>query len=202
MRIYVDMDDVLCETAASLCRLAEREFGRRVPYAEVHDFDLQRVFGLDDEEMRRFMELSHAPETLAAYPVTPGAAAGMRALRMAGHDVEIVTGRPASAHVGTELWLEAAGMGGFQVTYVDKYGRDAHYAHNCGDPRTVAMEELLAREYDVAIDDSPVALDRLKPWHRTRILVFARPWNDLYALSPNMRRISGWAEMAGEGFLR
>ena len=74
MRIYVDMDDVLCETAASLCRLAEREFGRRVPYAEVHDFDLQRVFGLDDEEMRRFMELSHAPETLAAYPVTPGAA--------------------------------------------------------------------------------------------------------------------------------
>ena len=192
MRIYVDMDDVLCETAASLCGLAEREFGRSVPYGQVHDFDLQRVFGLDDSEMQRFMALSHEPETLAAYPVTPGAAAGMRALRNAGYDVEIVTGRPAVAHAGTERWLDAAGMDGFPVTYVDKYGRDVHYAHSPDDPRTVTMDELLARKYDVAIDDSPVALDRLAIWRRTRILVFDRPWNAAYALAPNMRRVFGW----------
>ena len=46
--IYVDMDDVLCETAANLCRLAEREFGRHVDYADVFAFDLQKVFGLTD----------------------------------------------------------------------------------------------------------------------------------------------------------
>ena len=33
MRIYVDMDDVLCETAAHLCKLAACEFGRHVAYA-------------------------------------------------------------------------------------------------------------------------------------------------------------------------
>ena len=42
MRIYVDMDAVLCETAASLCRLAERAFGRQVSYGQVFDFDLIR----------------------------------------------------------------------------------------------------------------------------------------------------------------
>ena len=195
MRIYVDMDDVLCETAASLCRLAERTFGRQVSYGQVFDFDLQRVFALSDAEMRRFMALSHAPETLAAYPVTPGAAEGLRTLRAAGHEVEIVTGRPASAHDGTERWLAAAGMDGFPVTYVDKYGRDACYAHRPGDPRTISMDELLARAYDVAIDDSPVALDRLAVWRRTQLLVFDRPWNAAYALAPNMRRVLGWADI-------
>ena len=39
MRIYVDIDDVLCETAASLCGLAAREFGRHVAYEDVGVFD-------------------------------------------------------------------------------------------------------------------------------------------------------------------
>ena len=196
MKVYVDMDDVLCETAASLCRLAAREFGRHVPYEEVFDFDLQRVFDLSDAEMRRFMALSHAPETLAAYPVTPGAVEGIRALQAAGHAVEIVTGRPAAAHAGTRRWLVAAGLGDLPVVYVDKYGRDACYAHHAGDPATLTMDELLARTYDVAIDDSPPALERLSAWDRTRLLVFDRPWNRAYRLAPGMRRVAGWKGVA------
>ena len=52
MRIYVDIDDVLCETAASLCEIVAREFGRHVAYEDVFQFDLQDVFRLTDEEMR------------------------------------------------------------------------------------------------------------------------------------------------------
>ena len=190
--IYVDMDDVLCETAANLCRLAEREFGTHVEYADVFAFDLQKVFGLSDEEMRRFMVASHAPGALLTHPVTPGAPDAMRALRSAGHDVEIVTGRPAYAHGDTERWLESAGIGDFPVTYVDKYGRDACYAHNAGDPPTVSLDELLARRFDVVIDDSPQILSYLADWSDTRILVFSRPWNESFPLSPNMTRVKDW----------
>lgn len=190
--IYVDMDDVLCETAANLCRLAEREFGTHVEYADVFAFDLQKVFGLSDEEMRRFMVASHAPGALLTHPVTPGAPDAMRALRSAGHDVEIVTGRPAYAHGDTERWLESAGIGDFPVTYVDKYGRDACYAHNAGDPPTVSLDELLARRFDVVIDDSPQILSHLADWSDTRILVFSRPWNESFPLSPNMTRVKDW----------
>lgn len=193
MRIYIDIDDVLCETAASLCQVAARVFGKRVPYERVFQFDLQRVFDLTDEEMRRFMVVSHEPETLASYPVTPGAVNGVRALRAAGHDVQIVTGRPASSHGATEAWLACRGLGDFVVTYVDKYGRDGCYAHNPGDPPTVPLAELLQRHYDVAIDDSPAVLDHLAAsWPRTKILVFSRPWNQSYALAANMVRVSGW----------
>ncbi len=193
MRIYVDVDDVLCETAAHLCEIAAREFGRHVAYKDVFQFDLQEVFDLTDAEMARFMTVSHESDSLLAHPVTPGAPEGLRALRAAGHEVEIVTGRPASAHRPTATWLARVGLADFPVTYVDKYGRDACYPHHPEDPLTVSLAELLMRRYDVVIDDSPKVLEHLATaWPQTRILVFSRPWNRNYPLSDNMSRVADW----------
>ena len=191
MRFYIDIDDVLCETAATLCGLAERAFGKGVPYAEVRQFDLQKVFRLTDDEMARFMILSHAPEMLLSYPETPCAADGVRTLRAAGHDVEFVTGRPPLAHVATAEWLTRRGLGGIPVTYVDKYGRT--FPRQDGVPAPVPLAELLRRHYDVAIDDSPVVLPHLAAWTDTRVLVVDRPWNAAFELAPNMTRVRGWA---------
>lgn len=198
MRIYVDIDDVLCETAVTLCAIAERDFGRVVPYNKMHTFDLQTVFSLSDAEMVRFREVSHTEEALASFPVSEGAVEGVRELVAAGHKVDIVTGRPASSHRGTEKWLAAAGLGDFVVTYVDKYGRAGCFAANPGDPPTVTMEELRARRYDVAIDDSPIVLAKLADWTDTRILVFDRPWNASFGLAPNMTRITSWADIVAQ----
>jgi len=196
MRIYVDIDDILCETAAALCGLAAREFGRHVAYADVRVFNLQEAFGLSDEEMRRFVVLSHEYGRLMSFAVTPGAVEGVRALRDMGAEVNILTGRPASSHKATEDWLASVGLGDFQVEYVNKYGR--HYASNPGDPPTVPLDELLARQYDFAIDDSPVVLKALAAWDKTDVLVFDRPWNRAYALAPNMTRVGGWDEIVAK----
>lgn len=197
MRIYVDVDDVLCETAAHLCELAAREFGRHVAYADVFQFDLQKVFGFSDADMRRFMLRAHEPDSILSHAVTPGAPEGVRALRAAGHAVEIVTGRPAASHAATAAWLAAAGLADFPVSYVDKYGRAAHYARNPGDPPTVPLDELLARRYDAVVDDSPAVLRHLATaWPATRIFVYDRPWNRAYPLAPNMTRVAGWPEIA------
>lgn len=193
MTFYIDIDDVMCETAATLCLLAEREFGRHVPYEEVREFDLQRVFGLTDVEMKRFSYLSHTPESLLSYPETPGAADGVRRLREDGHDISFVTGRPSFTFEATEEWLRRAGLEGYPVTYVDKYGRYTDPIP--GAPRMVTLEELLARHYDVAIDDSPVVLPHLATWDRTRVLVIDRPWNAAYPLAPNMTRVKNWSDL-------
>lgn len=193
MRIYVDMDDVLCETAAALCILAEREFGKSVRYGDVRSFDLQEVFGLTDGEMERFRVVSHERGSILGYPQTPGAADGVRALVAAGHRVDIVTGRPAFTHRDTSEWLRTAGLGDLPVTYVDKYGRS--FASGPDDPPTVDMGELEARRYDVVIDDSPVVLRRLAEWTRSRILVFSRPWNEAFPLAANMTRVRGWPDV-------
>jgi len=198
MRIYVDIDDVLCETAVALCEIAERDFGRVVRYEDVHTFNLQEVFSLNDEEMARFRDLSHTVEALLSFLPTEGAVEGVKALVAAGHEVDIVTGRPASSHRGTEAWLKAAGLGDFKPTYVDKYGRIGCFDENKDDPPTVTMEELRARRYDVAIDDSPIVLARLAAWTETRILVFDRPWNASFGLAPNMTRITSWADIVAQ----
>ena len=180
MRIYVDIDDVLCETAASLCEIVAREFGRHVAYEDVFQFDLQDVFRLTDEEI--------------AVKLT-----GIAALRAAGHAVEIVTGRPASSHVATERWLAETGFKGLSVTYVDKYGRAGCYVQNPGDPPSITLAELLERRYDAAVDDSPKVLGPLaKAWPNTRLLVFSRPWNKSLRLASNMVRVEGWKAVVSD----
>jgi len=193
MRIYCDMDDILCETAATLCRLAREDFGIPVAYEDVRDFDLQKSFSLTPDQMRRFMVAAHRPENLLAYPATEGAADGLKALAAAGHVVEIVTGRPASTFRATEGWLAAAGLGDFPVTYVNKYGR---LFSNDGDaPEMVPMADLPARRYGVVIDDSPLVLPAFATWSETQVLVFDRPWNAGFPLAPNMTRVFGWADI-------
>jgi len=193
MRIYCDMDDILCETAVSLCELAYRMFGKRVAYEDVRDFNLQKTFALSDDEMRRFMDVAHAPENIASYTPTPGALEGFKALAEAGHEVEVVTGRPAFTHPATRAWLDRAGFGDFPVTYVDKYNRPQPVDPTC--PRAVPLAVFMKRQYDVAIDDSPVILPTLGQWKETRIVVFDRPWNRSFALMPNMRRVRCWREL-------
>lgn len=187
------MDDVLCETAFSLCGLADRLFGVKVDYESVREFDLKRVFGLSDAQMKEFSAASHSYETLMSYPETPGAVAGLKALSAAGHEIDIVTGRPSSAWKGTSDWLKAHDLGDFPVTYVDKYARG--YAAEGEAPRMVSLDEVRALSYDLAIDDSPLSLEFLKDWTRTRVLVFDRPWNRASALAPNMRRVNTWSDL-------
>lgn len=193
MRIYCDMDDILCETARTLCGLAAREFGIAVDYDDVRNFDLQESFGLSAADMRSFMAAAHEPEQLLAYPATKGAVEGLLSLSQAGHDIEIVTGRPASSFRATEAWLRQAGLGAFPVTYVNKYGR--LFSDDGDAPEMVSLDDLLERRYDVAIDDSPLVLPALAGWTSTRILVFDRPWNADYALGTNMTRVRNWREI-------
>ena len=196
MRIYCDMDDILCETAATLCRVAAEKFGVRVRYEEVRNFDLQQTFGLTEDQMKDFMRAAHEPSCLLSYPETPGAVAELKSLVAAGHDVEIVTGRPATSHAATEAWLRAAGLGALPVTYVNKYGR--RFSQDGDAPEMVPLADLLKRHYDVAIDDSPLILSALAAWTKTRVLVFDRPWNRDFALAPNMTRVKSWADILRE----
>ena len=193
MRIYVDIDDVLSETARALCGLAAREFDRHVEYENVDGFDLQEVFHLTDEEMARFVKLSHAKECIEAYEEVPGAVAGVKALREAGHQVELVTGRPAFSAAATSAWLEEVGLLNENVTYVDKYNRHFEAGENL--PRTLTMAELAARRYDLVIDDSPVVLARLAGWSWAKVFIFSRPWNAKMKSADNMTRVQNWAEI-------
>ena len=191
MRVYVDFDDVLCETARTLSGLAREMFGREVPYEAITQFNLQLAFRLDDGQIDALMRRAHEAAFLVALAPAPGAVEGMRRLLDAGHTVCVVTGRPISTEAASLEWLGRHGLPALEILTVDKYGR-AH-GERTPDGRCALSPQTFAEiPFDVAIDDSPDALTLLAPRTRCRILAFDRPWNAAYPLRPNMTRVSGW----------
>jgi hypothetical protein len=202
MRIYIDFDDVLCETARYLSDLARDLFDRHVPYEAIEVFNLQEAFSLSDAKIAALMAHAHRAEVLTDLAPTPGGLEAVRSLETRGHDLTIVTGRPASSHAGSCGWLRKHGLAHLPLLHVDKYGRPED-----GEPRaedgnqkpeigaTLDRTAFEALRFDVAIDDSPIALDLLAPRRDCQVIVYDRPWNRRYALGANMRRAGSWTEI-------
>ena len=195
MRIYVDFDDVLCETAPALSGLARELFGRDVPFERIRDFDLRKAFALERAQYEALMARAHEPGFLLAFPAMPGGVDCLRAWQGRGHEVVIVTGRPSSTHGASRAWLQRHGLAALPVLYVDKYNRNHDTPPDA--PPMLPFDALRREPFDVAIDDSPVALDALRARPAGRTLVFDRPWNRAYDCSgARTTRCRGWDEVA------
>ncbi len=194
MRIYIDFDDVLCETARHLSALARELFDRDVPYEAISGFDLKKAFDLSDAEIDGLMEHAHRTGFLTDIAPAPGGLEAVRTLETRGHDLVIVTGRPSASHDGSCGWLRKHGLAHLSLLYVDKYGRAAAQPPPDA-PKTLSREEFATLHFDVAIDDAPGALDLLANRQNCTVIVYDRPWNRTYAHAANMRRSTSWPDI-------
>ena len=58
MKIYIDFDDVICETAKYFTKIAKELFDIEVPYQQVQFFNLQKTFDLSDEQYDELMKMT------------------------------------------------------------------------------------------------------------------------------------------------
>lgn len=187
--IYVDMDDVLCETARGLLSVLEREFDRRVAFDQIHDFDLTVSFGLTPNELERFFALVHRPEPLLALDPLPGAIETVRAWSAAGAEIAVVTGRPAHTRDISRRWLERHGVPHRELTFVDKYGRAGSASE---DEEVLPLESLRRDSYRLAVEDSlPTA--RFLAERGMPVLLVDRPWNR--GSAEGVHRCRDWGEV-------
>jgi hypothetical protein len=194
MRIYVDFDDVLCETAQALTVLAQELFGRDVPFEQIHTFDLRTAFRLDHRQYEALMDRAHAPAFLLPLPPVAGCVTGLQAWLRQGHEVVVVTGRPSTTHRVSRDWLCMHGLASLPVLYVDKYSRNHPAPPDA--PPFLSLAALLQEPFDVVIDDSPVVLDALQTRPAGCTVVFDRPWNRTYVChAPRVTRCRGWREV-------
>ena len=91
MRIYIDFDDVLCETALAFTKIGKQMFGIDVPYREVQFFNLKKTFDLTDSQYEELMKAGHFPDNLLNYEETPGASETINKWVDMGHEVFIIT---------------------------------------------------------------------------------------------------------------
>lgn len=190
MNIYVDFDDVICETARNLSEIAERLYGIKVAYPDIAAFDLHEAFGLDDARYHELMAVAHSREEILRYAETDGAADTLNKWIDDGHTVEIVTGRPFITAAPSREWLDSHGLRRLPVIHVDKYGREPPSPP--GAPRALTVAEFQRRSYGFAVEDSPAALTHLETMPGCRTAVFARPWNAKTPLRPGFTRCADW----------
>jgi uncharacterized HAD superfamily protein len=191
-RVYVDFDDVLCETAQALMGLLERMFRRRVRFESIWSFDLSESFGLGPEELASFMVAAHAPEVIEAIEPMEGAAEALRRWIRSGIEVCIVTGRPPSTEAASRQWLKRHKMPCLRLMFVDKYSRE--FPLHCG-PGAITLDRLVRMEFSLAVDDAPMMLDFLAKRMAMPVVVFDRPWNACVKTGGRVRRCRSWSEI-------
>ena len=167
-RLYVDLDDVLCETMRGFLRLLADTLGKRIAYRDVFSFDLQRSFCLTPLEAERFFEACHAPEVLIQLTPAQFAAGILADWRHAGHCVTIVTGRPPHTRIVTQEWLKLNKMPYSELLFVDKYGRH---------PEIMPLKDLPLDLFTLAIEDNANVASELARRNGPLVALLTRPWN-------------------------
>lgn len=193
MKIYIDFDDVICETAKYFTILAKEMFGIDVPYSQVQFFNLKKAFDLTDAQYDELMLAGHLPENLLAYEETEGASKTINKWASAGHEVYIITGRPFNAFETSRQWLDAHNLSTIPMYCVDKYGRENF---NLDFSYNMTLDELYKMDFDFAVEDSPAAFEHVMHFNNCKVAVFERPWN-INEDFPNNNFVSckGWKEI-------
>lgn len=193
MKIYIDFDDVICETAKYFTKIAKELFGIDVPYREVQFFNLQKSFDLSATQYDKLMEAGHLPENLLNYEETEGASKTINKWVDEGHEVFIITGRPFNSYEPSRKWLNEHDLERVPLYCVDKYGRETfeqEFTYN------MTLEKLYSITFDFAIEDSPAAFEHVAHFDNCKVAVFDRPWNQ-HAEFPNdsFVRCKNWQEI-------
>ena len=193
MKVYIDFDDVICETAKPFCCIAKELFDIDVPYQEVQFFNLKKTFDLDDAQYEELMKAGHLPGNLLAYEETPGASEIINKWVDEGHEVSVITGRPFDSYETSRRWLDEHHLDRVPLYCVDKYGREQFTTDFSF---SMTLEQLYEMTFDFAIEDSPAAFEHVLHFDNCRVAIFNRPWNIKAELpNENFVRCEGWEDI-------
>ena len=185
--IYIDFDDVLCETALAFTELVREHFGKTTRFENIASFNLDVAFGLTPGQLEELMQRGHEPDVLARLEPVKGAVEGLRRWSERGYRISIVTGRPATTEEVSKRWLDAYSVPYAEVVFVDKYNRKFVSAGHFSAPM-ISLAELTRRPFCLAVEDAPHMAAFLAREMTMPVAVLQRPWN---ADDPDLRALPG-----------
>ncbi len=188
--IYVDLDDVLCETARFFLTVLERDFGKQVPYEMLTDFDVGLACGLKPHEREQLYRTVHEPESLLELAAIDGAAEKLKQWRSAGYEIAIVTGRPPQSYEPSREWLARNRIPYDSFFLVDKYSR-----YSTRDAHALSLEAFSAFRFSWAVEDSLPMANFLASRMHTPVALLDRPWNRSACDLGMVSRCNHWHEI-------
>ena len=177
MAIYIDFDDVICQTNVTLRKIVRERYGRHYEFEDMTQFDLHVSLGLDNLE-----EIPEIPD--ACHTILTWHKAGLSPL--------VVTGRSPSCHEASLRWLQSHGLGEIPLFHLDKYQR----FQGTDSALSITPDDLRDMKIALAIEDAPPSVSLLQKWNLCPIALFDRPWNRSIPSSTSLRRFRNWRELA------
>ena len=171
--LYIDFDDVLCETALAFTRILPGLFGKSIAFGDIREFDLEVSFDLTPQQHEHLMRVGHEPEFLGGVAPVPGAVEGMRQLKRDDFEIAIVTGRPPHCRGISVDWLSRHGIPFDRMIAVNKYGRFTGQELQQG----ISLDDLKKIEFCAAVEAAPGMAAFLVGAMKMPVLIFERPWN-------------------------
>ena len=189
--IYVDLDDVLCETARHFLFIIEREFNKRIAYDQLTDFDVGLSCGLRPAQAEELYRIIHRTDELLQIAPIDGAISTLHQWAADGYEIAIVTGRPPDSYESSLEWLSRYRVPYESFSMVDKYSRFAT-------ENTVAihLDELAQREYCWAVEDSLPMAQFLATRMQLPVALIDCPWNRTSTDHVNVGRYGDWPTLA------
>lgn len=188
--IYIDMDDVLCESNQTFLRILEKDFNKKVPYDEITSFDLKQSFGLTDEEYSVFFDRIHDPIEMIQHTALNGARQVLDIWNHNGYKINILTGRPSAAQAVSLQWLAHHQFKYDEFSIVNKYDRDSSNGET-----TLSLESLSEMTFDLAVEDSGNMAKFLSETMNTPVALLDRPWNRSFTFNNNVTRCTDWDDI-------
>ena len=188
--IYIDMDDVLCESNQTFLKILEQNFNKKATYEQITTFDLKTSFDLSDDEYDRFFERIHDPDEMIQHLPSKGAKQVLDTWSSKGYRINILTGRPSAAHSVSLEWLDLHQFKYHEFCIVNKYNR----ASSMSD-QTLTLESLSELSFDLAVEDSGQMALFLSEEMNTQVALMDRPWNQSFSFNNLVHRCSDWNDI-------
>ena len=187
--IYVDLDDVLCHAARHFLFIVERDFGKRIGYEQLTNFDVGHSCGLGAAERDELYRIVHRSDELLSMAPVDEAIAVLSNWATHGYEIAIVTGRPPESVEVSLEWLAKHRIAHHSFTVVDKYARFA-----ADSARAISLDELSSRRFCWGVEDSLPMAQYLASRMRVPVALLDRPWNQCSEES-GIVRYHDWASL-------
>lgn len=170
--VYVDLDDVLCHAARHFLFIVERDFGKKIAFEQLTNFDVGHSCGLTAVERDELYRIVHRPDELLSMEPLTEAVEVLDSWASRGFEIAIVTGRPPESAEVSREWLAKHRIVHHSFLVVDKYSRFAPDSE-----RAISLDELAAQQFCWAVEDSLPMAQYLANCMRVPVALLDRPWN-------------------------
>lgn len=190
MLIWIDIDEVLCETLEyALAFFGGKVAGFPLKKEEVSDYYLPNIPGYEtlahEDAINFFIESLRSERTLEELKPVAGASAVLKKWKEAGHRFHAITARGEPMRPSTEAWLEKHFPGLFDtITFCNHYREEYP---------TYTKEEICQKEnIQLFVEDNPKYAISLEA-QGVEVYLLAKPWNASFqeAEHPKIHKVAG-----------